>query len=119
MSSLPLPALHSYASSTGLGSPSTEGSTGSIQPGGEKTGIFIENAASSILLPKTEYRTTPHVGGDAGIGISSNKKKDDKTAAQTPGEGWSLFIQFQVFPELCLNVVDASCFTTVKQFYYN
>lgn len=75
MSSFPLPALHSYASSTRLGSPSMGGSTSSIQPGMEKTRIFIENAASSFLLPKPEYRTTPHVGGDAGIGSSSNEWK--------------------------------------------
>lgn len=49
------------------------GSTGSIQPGMEKTGIFIENAASLFLLSKTEHRTTPHVGGEAGIGLSSNE----------------------------------------------
>lgn len=73
VSSFLLPPLHSYTSSTGLGSPCMGGSTGSIQPGTKKTGIFIENAASLFLLPKTEYRTTPHVGGDAGIGSSSNE----------------------------------------------
>lgn len=76
MSSFLLPPLsppHSYTSSTGLGSPCMGGSTGSIQPGVEKTGIFIENAASLFLLSKTEYRTTPHVGGDAGIESSSNE----------------------------------------------
>lgn len=73
MSSFLLPALSSYTSSTGLGSPCMGGSTGSIQPSMEKTGIFIENAASLFLLPKTEYRTTPHVGGDAGIGSNSDE----------------------------------------------
>lgn len=63
-----LAALHSYTSSTGLGSPCMGDSTGSIQPGTEKTEIFIE-----FLLPKTECRTTPHVGGDAGTGSSVNE----------------------------------------------
>lgn len=79
-----LPPLHSYTSSTGLGSPCMGGSTGSIQPGMEKTGIFIENAASLFLLPETEQNYTP-CGRRCWDWIKLKWMGDDKTAAQRPG----------------------------------
>lgn len=97
MSSFLLPPLGSYTSSTGLGSPCLGSSTGSIQPGTEKTGIFIENAASLFLLSKTEYRTTPHVGGDAGTGSSSTEWEMTGQQHRDLVQAHSMFIKFQDF----------------------
>lgn len=97
VSSFPLAALSSYTSSTELGSPCMGGSTGSIQPSTEKTGIFIENAASLFLLPKTECKNYTPCGRTCWDCIKLKWMGDDKTAAQTFSSGWLFVDQISTF----------------------
>lgn len=91
-----LHSVHSYTSVSGWGSPCMGGSTGSIQPGVEKTGIFIENAASLFLLPKTEQNYTP-CARRCWDWIELRWLGKCKTAAQRPGAGSFLSANVRIF----------------------
>lgn len=98
-------ALGSYTSSPGLGSPCLVDSTSSIQPGMEKSEIFIENAASLFLLPKVRVENYTPCGRRCWDRIKRNGWERIRLQHRHLVDNLFLFISFyHFFPVIVISV---------------